>query len=123
MEITHQQTLLYYDCELIFEASDDAGRHFVAVHHDDHPDGCEYAVIQAEPENIAKVKDGRLDLLSLMLDSPGGEWYTTNIGIATDEIVLDKQPTPVSECGSLPKEGYYVVTNNPENPESSDGSD
>ena len=111
MKITHERTLEYYDCALIFEASDDAGQWYVAVHHDDYPTGCEYAVTSASQADLGMFKDGYLSLRSLMLNTPGREWYTTRIDADTEEIILRRQSSPVTDCDSLPDEDnpYYLV--------------
>ena len=114
VKITFQESLLYYDCELIFAAADDAGRQYLAVHHDDYSTGCEYAVVPVNPPELAQLKAGQLDLRRLMLAAPDGKWYTTQIGVDTDAIVLQAQPTPIIMCASLPDAGYYVAVNNPE---------
>ena len=116
MNITYCRSLLYYDCKLIFEAEDDAGLKYLAVHHDETVAGCEYAVVPVCPPALAQLKAGQLDLRSLMLAAPGGKWYTTRSDgdTDTDAFVLAAQPTPIAMCESLPDAGYYVAVNNPE---------
>ena len=125
MNITYCRSLLYYDCELIFEAEDDAGLKYLAVHHDETAAGCEYAVVPVCPPALAQLKAGQLDLRSLMLAAPGGQWYTTSSDgdTDTDAFVLAVQPTPIAMCESLPDAGYYVAVNNPESAEPDSGSD
>ena len=117
MKITYCRSLLYYDCELIFEAEDAVGRKYLAVHHDDYATGCEYAVVPVNRQELAQLKAGRLDLRSLMLAAPGGKWYTTKNDDDAEAFVLHDQPTPIAMCESLPDAGYYVAVNNPEDTE------
>ena len=109
MKVTLQESLLYYDCELLFEAGDDTGQRYIAVHTDDHPTGCDYIVAPASREKLADFKAGKFSLRSLLLAAPDGEWYTARIGVDTDEIILTKQASPVTECADLPDADYFMA--------------
>ena len=123
MNIAYRRSLLYYDCELIFEAADDAGRKYLAVHNAETPAGCEYAVVLVSPPELAQLKAGQQDLRSLMLTAPSGKRYTTGSYGNSDAFVLAVQPTPVTMCASLPDAGYYVAVNNPEPAEPGNDAD
>lgn len=118
MNIAYRRSLLYYDCELVFEAADDAGRKYLAVHHAETPAGCKYAVVPVSTAELAQLKAGQRDLRSLML-----AWYTTKSDGDTDAFVLAVQPTPITMCASLPDAGYYVAVNNPEPAEPGNDAD
>ena len=109
MKVTLRESLLYYDCELLFEAGDEAGQRYIAVHTDDYQTGCDYIVAPASREKLADFKAGRFSLRSLLLASPDGEWYTARIGVDTDEIILTKQALPITECADLPDTDYFMA--------------
>ena len=109
MNVTVKESILYYDCELIFEAEDETGRRYIAVHDDDYQTGCEYIMAPATHEDLAAFRSGQIGLRSLLLASPAGEWYTTSIGVDTDAITLTRQPTPITENTDLLEGDYYVT--------------
>ena len=112
MNVTYRKSILYYDCELLFEAEGETGQRYIAVHDNDYQTGCEYIVAPATQENMAAFKAGQIGLRSLLLASPAGEWYTTKIGIDTDQITLTRQPGPIMDCAGLLDTDYYVGTAN-----------
>ena len=110
MNVTIQESLLYYDCDLLFEAADDSGQRYIAVHDDDcETMGREYIVAPATRKNLASFKAGKLDLRSLLLSAPKGVWYAATLSVESDEITLTRQNAPISDCGVLPDKGYYLV--------------
>ena len=113
MNVTFKESILYYDCELLFEAEDETGRRYIAVHDDDYQTGCEYIVAPATREDMIAFKAGQIGLRSLLLASPAGEWYTTKLGMDTNGITLIRQSTPITEHSDLLDGDYYVTTANP----------
>ena len=108
MNVTFQESILFYDCEIMFQAADDGGRHYIAVHGDESPDGCQYIVAPASLENLAAFKAGRIGLRCLLLAAPDGEWHTATIGPAADGITLARQPRPVADCPDLLESDFYL---------------
>ena len=52
---------------------------------------------------------GRVDLHTILLDSPGGEWcITTAAGAIDDPLTLEPQQTPLAETDYLPEAGYFL---------------
>ena len=106
--------LEYYDGIQIFVARDPIGGHYICDLVDtvgDH--GC-YAVVGIPPERLADLRVGRVDLRTVMLESPGGEWYTTIAdGTIDDPLVLEPQHKPLEETGYLPDEGYFFEEEEP----------
>ena len=109
MNIFHRETLDYYDCVLLFEAEDETGRKYVAVHDDDYQTGCEYIVTPVPQQSLTAFKAGRIDLRRLMAASPDGQWYMTKVGVETRSIALVPGDGPVVTSGNLPDEGYYMT--------------
>ena len=112
MKVAFKESILYYDCELIFEAEDETGRRYIAVHDDDYQTGCEYFMVPATREDLTAFKAGQVGLRSLLLASPAGEWHTTKIAADTDGITLIRQPTPITDQADLLATDYYVMTAN-----------
>ena len=109
MNILHREILDYYDCVLLFEAEDETGRKYIAVHDDDYQTGCEYIVTPVIQTNLTAFKAGRMDLRRLMAESPDGQWYMTRIGVETTDIELDPRDGPFNDSGNLPAEGHYIT--------------
>ncbi len=114
MNVTYQDSILYNDCELIFEAADETGRRYVAVHTGDYATGCEYIMAPASPESLVAFKNGKIDLRHLLLNSPTQEWYTAALDVNDDDvaIALKQQDTPISGCNNLPGTGFYMGVGN-----------
>lgn len=110
MNVTYEETILCNDCDLLFEAADETGRRYIAVHTGDYETGCDYMMAPTSPESLADFKNGKIDLRRLLLDSPTEEWYTAALDVNDDDaaIVLRQQDTPISRCDHLPGAGFYV---------------
>ena len=109
LNVAFLESILYYDCELLFEAIDAAGQRYIAVHHSEYPAGCEYSVAPAAQSDLAAFKAGSIGLRRLLLSHPAGEWYTARLGADDGPIVLVKQSTPITEgCANLLAGDYFV---------------
>ena len=66
----------YYDGAQIFEGRDLIGGHYVAMLIDRVSSGVfRYVAVGANPERLRQFRVGDLDLLTLFLEAPGGEWF------------------------------------------------
>ncbi len=112
MNVTYQESILYYDCELLFEAADASGRRYIAVHTGDYATGCEYIMAPASPDRLAAFRNGKIDLRRLLLDSPTQVWYTAALDVNDDDaaIALTQKDTPIADCNDLPGAGFYIGT-------------
>ena len=104
------EVLDYYDGPLVFEAADAAGSRYVAaaLHPERGPD--RYAVVAVRPERLREFREGRLDLRTLMLEAPGGEWHiASSNGVAGETLMLERQAGLIGEAGwALPLPGYTL---------------
>ena len=101
--------LEYYDGIQIFAAQDPIGGHYVGEMIDTVGDFDRYAVVGVRPERLDDLQVGRVDLRTIMLESPDGEWYiTTAAGTIDDPLTLEPQQTPLAETDYLPEEGYFL---------------
>ena len=110
MNLTFQESILFYDCEMLFQATDDNGRLYLAVHEDETPAGCEYIFAPATPETLADFKAGRIGLRQLLLAAPNGEWHTATLGPGAAAITTTRQPRPTADCPDLLEPDYYLPT-------------
>ena len=100
----------YYDGIQIFAARDDKGRHYIATAIDTAGDFDRYLVAVAAPERLQQFCAGRLDLRALLLEAPGGEWYTTTAnGAIEDPLSLKPETAPLSETPYLPDKGFFLT--------------
>ena len=109
MIVTHTETLQFYDCDVLFAAEDSHGRKYIAVHDGEYETGSEYKIAPVEEQALIEFKAGRIDLRSLMMTAPNGEWYKTRIGVETEEIELAKQESPLEITEDMPESGYYLL--------------
>ena len=114
MNIKPTETFLVNDCDLLFEAEDDEGNHYIALHSDDVPGACEYAVIPASKIALESFSKGIMDLRSLMIERGEREWYLTVLNYSSGKGKSRRQPTPISESGYLPEDGYHPFLNGKE---------
>ena len=98
----------YHDGILLFAACDPIGGNYLCEAIDTVGDYDRYAVVGVRPERMADFRAGRVDLRTLMLESPGGEWYITVAdGTIDDPLALEPQHNPLTETDYLPGEGYF----------------
>ena len=103
------EILEYYDGIQIFAAQDPIGGHYVGEMIDTVGDLDRYAVVGVRPERLDDLRAGRVDLRTLLLEYPGGDWYiTTPEGTTDDPLTLEPQQTPLAETDYLPQAGYFL---------------
>lgn len=68
-----------------------------------------YMVVGVRPERLEDFRSGRVDLRSLLLEAPDGEWYiTTPDGTIEDPLALVPQRKPLAATDYLPDEGFFL---------------
>ena len=88
----------YYDGVQIFEGRDASGGHYVGVFVDIVNKVDCYLVTPAAPKRLSQLREGHLDLRTLLLESPGGEWYLTlSDGSGGKELILRPQKGLLSD--------------------------
>lgn len=99
----------YYDGIQTFAARDAIGGHYIATAIDTVGGFDRYLVTGAAPERLEQFCAGQLDLRTLLLEAPGGEWYTTIAnGTSDDPLTLEPQNGPLAETDLLPDDGYTL---------------
>ncbi len=101
--------LVYYDGIQVFAAADAAGRSYVGVGYGpDISTDC-YLVTAALPERLQQFRSGLLDLRSLLLEAPDGEWFITVDKEGGDApLFLEPQPGPVAQSPYLPGPNFIL---------------
>ncbi len=108
------EILLYYDGIQVFAARDPIGGHYVGDMIDTVGNHDRYAVAGVSPERLEDFRAGRVDLRTLLLEAPGGEWYIAMPeGDIDDPQTLMPQSTPLAEFGCLPKYGFFLEPDDP----------
>ena len=109
------EILEYYDGIQLFAAYDPIGGNYLGVAIDTVGDYDRYAVVGVRPDRMADFRAGQVDLRTVMLEAPGGEWYiTVDDGAIDDPLVLEQQHKPLEETEHLPDgEGYFLRAEKP----------
>ena len=95
--ITPTAILDYYDGVQIFAARDAEGGDYVGIFVGIVDKRDRYLVTAARPERLRQLCDGKLDLLTLLLESPGGEWYLTDDDGEAGDFSLKPQRGPLTD--------------------------
>lgn len=108
--ITPVAVLDYYDGIQIFEGRDPIGGHYVAMLIDRVGSAYRYLATGANPERLRQFRVGELDLLTLLLDAPGGEWFFIYAdGPYGESLTLLPQKGQIAEQKDLlPDDGYTL---------------
>ena len=113
-DIRITEILEYYDGIRIFAGRDPIGGHYLGDMIDTVGDHDRYAVVGVRPERLADLRAGLVDLRTLMLETPGGEWYISMPeGDIEDPQELIPQSTPLAESVHLPGGGYFLGPEEP----------
>ena len=103
------KVLDYYDGVLVFTGEDAHGNKYVGSIIDTTDSIDRYLVKGTTPERIKDLEKGRIDLRSLLLESPSDSWYLTFDGNAPDQpLELHLQDGPLQATDFLPSDGYFL---------------
>ena len=104
------EVLDYYDGIEVFAAQDAGGSPYIALAIDTVGGLGRYVVTGAVPERLQQFRSGGLDLRTLLLEAPGGEWYITVAdGTMNDPLALETQAGPLAEREEfLPEPGFIL---------------
>ena len=108
------EILDYYDGIQLFAARDAIGGHYVCDMIDTVGDFDRYMVVGVRPERLDEFRTGGVDLRTLLLESPDGEWFITVAdGTIEDPLTLVPQREPLAETEYLPEEGFFLTAPTP----------
>ena len=108
--INYAGTLFYYDGIQAFEGRDQIGGHYVGVLIGEGDDGSPlYAVVGTHPEQLQKLKLGRIELGGMMKAASKDGWFVAALPGGTDSVVA------VAQLGEippqyLPDDGLFLST-------------
>ena len=101
--------LVYYDGVQVFAGRDAIGGHYVGAAIGPGIVTNRYMVTGADPERLRQFRGGLLDLRTLLLEAPDGEWFVTVDKEGGDSpLYLEPQPGPVAECDCLPGPNFTL---------------
>lgn len=102
--------LLYYDGIQLFEGRDAIGGHYIAVLLGSEGKAERFLATGAKPERLRQFRVGELDLRTLLLEAPGGEWFFIDADAPYGEpLTLIPQKGTLNEREDLlPGEGYTM---------------
>ena len=107
MKIKHGETLLLYECELLFQAQDQHGQTYMVSHIGKCHGECEYIAVPVNQKSLSEYKVGRIDLRGLMLTGGREVWYSARATTNPGELVLQQQETSLLESPELPGKGFH----------------
>ena len=103
------EILAYYDGVEVFSGQDSIGGHYVGSFIDAIGDADRYLVVGVRPERLSKFRSGTLDLRTLLLEAPDGEWYLTLVnGNAGQPLKLEPQSDALAATDYLPGAGFLL---------------
>ena len=101
--------LSYYDGIQVFDARDANGSPYIAMLIDQDGDHDRYLVTPARPHRLRQFRTGKLDLRTLFLEAPGGQWFLTWPDRDPGEsLTLHPQPGPLADTDFLPDPGCIL---------------
>ncbi len=107
MKIKQGETLLLYECELLFQAQDQQGQTYMVSHIGKCHGECEYIAVPVNQKSLSEYKAGRIDLRELMLTGEREVWYSARATRNPGELALQRQETSLSESPELPVKGFH----------------
>ena len=103
------ETLVYYDGVEVFAGQDPIGGHYVGMRIDTTGEVDHYVVTGVPPERLRLFRSGVIDLRTLFLEAPGGEWFITRTeGEPGQPLILEPQSGSLLATDFLPEEGYLL---------------
>ena len=101
--------LEYYDGVQTFEGRDAIGGHYIGVLVDVVDKIDRFLVTGVVPERLRQFRSGLLDLRTLLLEAPGGEWYLTDDDGRAGPFILEPQSEPLNTKEEfLPLPGFLM---------------
>ena len=108
------EVLVYYDGILSFTAQDAIGGNYIGSITDPEEGRDRYAVTGVRPERVVDLMAGKVDLRTLMLEAPDGEWHITVDDGPDGALTLVPQNTPLADTDHLPGEDFFMEPEGPE---------
>ena len=103
------EILDYYDGIQIFAGQDANGGCYVGSLIDQAGPADRYLVTAAAPESLQQFREGHLDLRTLLLSAPGGQWYLSLDQEGGDApLPLTPQSGPLAATDYLPEPGLFL---------------
>ena len=103
------ETLVYYDGVEVFAGQDSIGGHYIGMIIDTIDIVDRYLVTGVSPERLRQFRSGVVDLRTLFLEAPDGEWFITRAdGEPGQSLLLEPQSGALLATEFLPGEGFFL---------------
>ena len=107
--INPTEILVYYDGVDVFVGHDPIGGHYIGMIVDRVGGIDRYLVAGVSPDRLRRFRSGALDLRTIILEAPGGEWFLTQAdGEPGQPFVLQPQSGSLLATDFLPDEGFLL---------------
>ena len=106
MKIKQGETLLLYDCGLLFQAQEPQGRTYMVSHIGECHGGSECVAMPVNQKSLFEYRAGRMDLRDLMLVEGREDSYSAKATGNSGELGLELQDIPISKSTDLPMKGF-----------------
>ena len=107
--ITPTEILVYYDGVDVFAGHDPIGGHYIGMIVDRVGGIDHYLVAGVSPDRLRGFRSGVLDLRTLFLEAPEGEWFLTQAdGEPGQPFILRPQSGSLLATDFLPDEGFLL---------------
>jgi hypothetical protein len=107
--ISHAKTLFCYDGPQVIEANNDDGQKHIDMMVE--PLGVEerFVLKAVAQDRLDRFELAMVDLSSMFLERPEGEWFLGTVSSGFDEpFTLKGQTGPIDECRFLPTPGFFL---------------
>ena len=103
------ETLVYYDGVAVFAGQDPIGGNYVGMIIDTIDSADHYLVTGVSPKRLRQFRSGVVDLRTLFLAAPDGEWFIARAdGEPGQPLALERQTKWLLETDFLPEEGFLL---------------
>lgn len=102
------EVLAYYDGVEVFQGADEAGNCYVGQYLDYTGAVDRYLVVQADAGQLNDLKQGLINLRTLLLQAADHGWYLTHVDGDSDEFTLLPQTGDLAATDFLPNPGFFM---------------
>jgi len=107
--LTFRRPLFYYDGIQVLEGVDDNGSSYIGVLVEASGNHDVYVVVRISTGSLLRFRHGQMDLRSLLLQEPDGEWYIGNLPDDSEEpMALVSQTGKLADFPRLPEPGFIL---------------
>ena len=107
--IESTETLVYFDGVVVFAGKDPIGGHYIGSIIDTLNSVDRYLVAGVSPDRLRQFRSGSVDLRTLFLEAPDGEWFLATSRTDIEQpLVLEPGEGSLLASDFLPEEGFLL---------------